>query len=660
MPAETRAGIFIFIKRIILMKKTLTQKILENHLVEGNYKAGEEIGIKIDNTLTQDATGTLAYLQFEAIGIPKVKTKLSVSYVDHNTLQTDCRNMDDHLYLQSVASKYGIYFSRPGNGICHQVHLERFARPGETLLGSDSHTPTAGGMGMIAIGAGGLDIAVAMAGQPFYVKVPKVIGVKLTGRLKPWVSAKDVILHILKIKTVKGGVSAVFEYTGEGVKTLSVPERATITNMGAELGATTSIFPSDETTLGFLKLQKRERDFAEFSADEGAVYDEVIEIDLPTLVPYAAQPHSPDNVIEVSKLQGQPLDQVAIGSCTNSSYRDLWIVGKVLENKKAADNVSLVISPGSRQVLSMIAKDGTLAKIINGGARVLETTCGPCIGMGQAPNSAGISLRTFNRNFKGRSGTIDAGVFLVSPETAIASAVNGCITDPTTLDQEADFKFPDNIEIDDRMIIKPSDDPAKVEIRRGPGIKPLPATPALTDDINATIVIKVADNITTDHILPAGANVLPYRSDIPKISEFTFGQIDSEFHKRAKEAGTGVIIGGENYGQGSSREHAALAPRYLGVICVIVKSFARIHKANLINFGIIPMTFENPADYDSIRQGDKISIPGIKKHLADGTEITAKINGRDIRLKADLSKQDREILIAGGKLMFIKQLLAKR
>ncbi len=641
------------------MKKTLTQKILESHLVEGVYKKGEEIGIKIDNTLTQDATGTLAYLQFEAIGILKVKTKLSVSYVDHNTLQTDCRNMDDHQYLQSVAGKYGIYFSRPGNGICHQVHLERFAKPGETLLGSDSHTPTAGGMGMIAIGAGGLDIAVAMAGEPFFLKVPKVIQVKLTGKLKPWVSAKDVILYILKVKTVKGGVGAVFEYTGDGVKTLSVPERATITNMGAELGATTSIFPSDETTLSFLKLQKREKDYTELKADDGAEYDETIEIDLSKIVPYAAAPHSPDNVIEVSKLQGQPLDQVAIGSCTNSSYRDLWIVGKVLENNKVADNVSLVISPGSRQVLSMISKDGTLAKLIDGGARILETTCGPCIGMGQAPNSGGVSLRTFNRNFKGRSGTGDAGVYLVSPETAIASAVKGCITDPTTLNQKIDFKFPDNIEIDDRMIIKPSDKPESIQIKRGPGIKPLPETPALSDDINAEVVIKTGDNITTDHILPAGANVLPYRSDIPKISEFTFGQIDSQFYSRAKKAGTGIIIGGDNYGQGSSREHAALAPRYLGIICVIAKSFARIHKANLINFGIIPLTFENPADYDLISQSDKISILGIKKSLMNNSQIKAVVNNKEIPLKMELSKQDIDIIIAGGKLMFLKNKLNK-
>lgn len=639
------------------MNKTLTQKILEAHLVEGEYKKGNEIGIRIDTTLTQDATGTLAYLQLEAIGIPMVRTELSVSYVDHNTLQTDCRNMDDHQYLQSVAYKHGIYFSRPGNGICHQIHLERFAKPGKTLLGSDSHTPTAGGMATLSIGAGGLDVAVAMAGEPFYLKVPKVIHVKLKGKLKPFVSAKDIILYLLKLKTVKGGVGAVIEYSGDGVKSLSVPERATITNMGAELGATTSIFPSDENTLEFLTLQGREDDYIELKADEGAVYEETIEIDLNKIVPMAAGPHSPDNVVDISDIEGMAVDQVAIGSCTNSSYRDLWIVGKILEGKVISRNVSLVISPGSRQVLSMISRDGTLTKLIDAGARILENTCGPCIGMGQAPNSNGISLRTFNRNFKGRSGTADADIYLISPETAAVSALYGKITDPTLIKNKFEFKYPKEFVIDDRMIIPPSIQPDKVEIKRGPGIKPLPSTTPLTDNIIATVILKVGDNITTDHILPAGSTILPYRSDIPKISEFTFSQIDPDFHKRAMEAKIGIIVGGENYGQGSSREHAALAPRYLGIIAVIAKSFARIHKANLINFGIVPLTFINTKDYDLFNQGGKISISGIKESIKKDNQIKALINTNEILLQAELSTQDKEILFAGGKLSYVKNKL---
>ncbi len=635
--------------------KTLTQKILEKHLVAGTYKYGEEIGIRIDSTLTQDATGTLAYLQFEAFELPRVRTDISVSYVDHNTLQTDNRNMDDHLYLQSVANKYGIYFSKAGNGICHQVHLERFAKPGQTLLGSDSHTPTAGGMGVIAIGAGGLDIACAMAGEPFFLKVPKVIGVKLGGKLKKMVSAKDIILEVLRLKSVKGGVGAIFEYFGDGVKTLSVPERATITNMGAELGATTSIFPSDEMTLDFLKMEGREKDFTALSADADAKYDEVIEIDLNKLIPLAAMPHSPDNVERVSTISNVPITQVAIGSCTNSSYRDLWIVGKILEGKTVAPNVSLVISPGSKQVLTMISKDGTLTRLIEAGARILESTCGPCIGMGQAPNSAGISLRTFNRNFEGRSGTADGRVYLISPETAAASALTGKITDPTTLDIDLDFKFPEKFDTNDNMIIAPAADGKDVEIICGPGIKPIPNFQPLGDNIEAKVVIKVADNITTDHILPAGAKVLPFRSDIPKISEFTFGSIDTDFHKKAKEAKVGVIIAGENYGQGSSREHAALAPRYLGVVAVITKSFARIHMANLINFGIIPFTFENPTDYDAIKFDDKITIPNIKEQITKGASlIEANIGGKKVMLKTSLSNNDRELILAGGKLPFIK------
>ena len=636
------------------MKKTLTQKILEQHIIEGNFEKGKEIGIKIDTTLTQDATGTLAYLQFEAIGLNKVQTDLSVSYVDHNTLQTNSRNMDDHQYLQSVAQKYGIYFSRPGNGICHQVHLERFAKPGVTLLGSDSHTPTGGGMGMIAIGAGGLDVATAMAGQPFYLKVPRIIQVNLTGKLRPWISAKDIILYILKLKTVKGGVGAIFEYTGPGIKTLSVPERATITNMGAELGATTSVFPSDKTTLSFLKMQSREKDYIEIKADENAKYDETIQIDLNSIVPMASLPHSPDNVVPISKIKNKPIDQIAIGSCTNSSYRDLWITGKILEGKTIAKNVSLVISPGSKQVFSMISRDGTLTKLIDAGARILECACGPCIGMGQAPNSSGITLRTFNRNFKGRSGTIDANVYLVSPETAALSALNGKISSPEEITKKNNFKFTKNFLIDDRMIIPPIKISKQIKIKRGPGIKPLPKHPPLTNNLTAKVIIKVGDNITTDHILPAGTAVLPYRSDIPKISEFTFKQVDSEFHLKAKKATNGIIIGGENYGQGSSREHAALAPRYLGITCIIVKSFARIHKANLINFGIIPLVFASPKDYDLFNSNDTIKIANIKNAIEEATQIKTKIKNREVILNIELSKRDKEILIAGGKLSYIK------
>ena len=637
------------------MGKSLAQKILEIHIVEGKYQKNEEIGIRIDQTLTQDATGTLAYLQFEAMGIDKVQTDVSVSYVDHNTLQTDNRNMDDHLYLQSVANKYGINYSRPGNGICHQVHLERFARPGFTLLGSDSHTPTAGGMCMIAIGAGGLDVACAMAGEPFYLKTPKIINVKLINKLKPWVSAKDIILYLLKIKSVKGGVGAIIEYSGDGVNSLSVPERATITNMGAELGATTSIFPSDNVTLDFLKRQGREHHFVEIAADNDALYDEIIEVNLAEIVPYAAAPHSPDKVIEVSKLSNININQVAIGSCTNSSYRDLWYVGKILENKVIAKSVSLVIAPGSKQVLSMISRDGTLTKLIDAGARILEAACGPCIGMGQAPNSEGVTLRTFNRNFEGRSGTKDAGVYLVSPEVAAISALKGFIADPTEhLDNMPAFKFPDEFLVDDRFIIPPSIKPETVQIIRGPGIKPIPEQFPLSESINAKVVIKVENNITTDHILPAGAKVLPYRSDIPKISEFTFGSIDPNFHIKAKESKIGVIIGGENYGQGSSREHAALAPKYLGVVAVITKSFARIHKANLINFGIIPMTFENPNDYDLIKENDSINFPNIRDFVSKDNNCTAIVNGKEIKLTLELSARDRELLLAGGTLSYIK------
>lgn len=641
------------------MGKTLVEKILGIHLMEGECKKDEPIGIMIDQTLTQDATGTLAYLQFEAMGIDKVQTDLSVSYVDHNTLQTDNRNMDDHLYLQSVANKHGIYFSRPGNGICHQVHLERFAKPGHTLLGSDSHTPTAGGMCMIAIGAGGLDVACAMAGEPFHLKYPKVINVKLKGKLRPFVSAKDIILYILQLKSVKGGVGAIMEYSGEGVLSLSVPERATITNMGAELGATTSIFPSDGQTLDFLKRQGREQDYVALAADRDAVYDEVIEIDLNDIVPFAAMPHSPDNVKAVSELSNVKINQVAIGSCTNSSYRDLWIVGKILEGKVIAKNVSLVISPGSKQVLSMISRDGTLTRLIDAGARILECTCGPCIGMGQAPNSAGVTLRTFNRNFEGRSGTKDGQVYLVSPETAAVSALKGFLADPTEhLDRIDNFVFPDEFRIDDRMIIPPSPTPENVQVIRGPGIKPLPEMLPPPADLSAKVVIKVGDNITTDHIMPAGAKVLPFRSDIPKISEFVFSSIDPDFHNKAKAAGNGVIIGGENYGQGSSREHAAIAPKYLGIKAVIAKSFARIHKANLINFGILPLTFADPADYEFVKDNDEVTIKNLHEAIGK-TEFMANIGGRDVPMRLDISERDRELLLAGGTLAFIKRKFAK-
>lgn len=636
------------------MGKTLVQKILEKHIVSGNYQQGEEIGIHIDCTLTQDATGTLAYLQFEAIGLPKVQTELSVSYVDHNTLQGDHRNMDDHLYLQTVADKYGIWYSRPGNGICHQVNLERFAKPGKTLLGSDSHTPTAGGMAMVAIGAGGLDVACAMAGEPFFLKTPKVIGVRLKGKLSPWVSAKDIILHVLKIKTVKGGVGAIFEYFGDGVETLSVPERATITNMGAELGATTSLFPSDKRTKEFLKQQKREGDYVELMADSNAKYDEILEIDLSQLAPMLAVPHSPDAVVPVTELVGKAVDQVAIGSCTNSSYKDLWIAGQILNGKVVAENTSLVIAPGSRQVFSMISKEGTLTKLIDAGARILESACGPCIGMGQAPNSGGISLRTFNRNFEGRSGTPDASIYLVSPEVAAAAALTGKITDPRELGKFPEFEIPEEFSVDSRMIVSPSSTPENVVVCRGPGIKPIPEQVALAENIKAKIVIKVGDNITTDHIMPAGAKVLPFRSDIPKISEFVFERIDPKFYEKAKAAGVGVIVGGENYGQGSSREHAALAPKYLGIQCVIVKSFARIHKANLINFGILPLTFVSEADYDQIRENSEIIFNNIREKLLSGKNIDAEINGKSYTFKCDLSGQDREIIAAGGKLAYVR------
>ncbi|HHX74793.1 MAG TPA: aconitate hydratase, partial [Firmicutes bacterium] len=590
------------------MGQNLTRKIIAAHLVAGEMKTGAEIAIRIDQTLTQDATGTMAYLQFEAMGVPRVKTELSVSYVDHNTLQTGFENADDHRFLQTVAAKYGIYFSRPGNGICHQVHLERFGVPGKTLLGSDSHTPTGGGIGMLAIGAGGLDVAVAMGGGPFYLTMPQVVKVELLGELAPHVSAKDVILEVLRRLTVKGGVGKVIEYTGPGVKSLSVPERATITNMGAELGATTSIFPSDEVTRAFLAAQQREEQWVELSPDADAEYDETLVIDLSALEPLVACPHSPDAVRPVREVAGLKVNQVIIGSCTNSSYTDLVQVANILRGKKVHPDVSLAIAPGSRQVFEMLARNGVLADLIAAGARILETTCGPCIGMGQAPATNAVSVRTFNRNFYGRSGTASAHVYLTGPETAAATAIAGVLTDAGDLGLTARVELPEKYLVDDSMIIPPAADPETVEVVRGPNIQPLPVNKELPDTLQASVLLKVEDNITTDHIMPARAKILPLRSNIPAISAYVFSQIDPTFAERAKAAGSGVVVGGHNYGQGSSREHAALAPMYLGVKAVIAKSFARIHHANLVNFGILPLTFASEADYDKIGQGDKLEI----------------------------------------------------
>jgi len=639
------------------MGKNIVQKIFSSHLVSGKLKVGEEIAISVDQTLTQDATGTMAYLQFEAMCIPKVKTKLSVSYVDHNTLQTGFENFDDHLFLQSIAKKYGIYFSKPGNGICHQVHLERFSVTGETLLGSDSHTPTCGGLGMIAIGVGGLDVAIAMAGGPFYITMPTVVLVKLSGALKPWVTAKDVILELLRRLTVKGGVGKIFEYGGEGVKTLTVTERATITNMGAELGALTSIFPSDAQTKKYLKMQGREGVWKPLKADASAKYDEVVEIDLSALEPLIARPHSPDNVCKVSEIKGIKVDQVCIGSCTNSSYHDLMVSAAMLKGRKVHPEVSLTISPGSRQVLEMITKNGALSDMITAGARIIEVACGPCIGMGQAPPSGGVSVRSFNRNFEGRSGTADAQVYLVSPETAIATAINGVISDPRDFGDPIGIKYPKSFIIDDRLIIPPSEKPEEVSIIRGPNIKPLPKKEPMPDMVKGDVLLKVGDNITTDHIMPAGAKVLPLRSNIPAISEFVFEKVDKDFVKRAKEKGGGFLIGGTNYGQGSSREHAALAPMYLGVKAVIVKSFARIHRANLVNFGIMPFTFENENDYNLIDQGDTIELPDIKNRLKSGGKIVINnlTKNKEINIRHTLTAREIDILSAGGLLNYQAQ-----
>ncbi len=636
------------------MGLNLTQKIFKEHLVSGELVPGKEVSIKIDQTLTQDATGTMSYLQFEALGLDRVKTELSVSYVDHNMLQTGFENADDHRYLQTVAARYGIVFSRPGNGICHQVHLERFGKPGKTMLGSDSHTPTNGGLGMIAIGAGGLDVALAMGGEPFYLSMPKVVLVKLTGKLQPFVSAKDIILELLRRLTVKGGVNRIFEYGGEGVSSLSVPERSTITNMGAELGATTSIFPSDEKTRQYLKAQGREQDYRPYAADADASYDEVVEIDLNTLEPLIAQPHSPDNVVKVRDIKGIPVSQVAIGSCTNSSYKDLMGISAVMTGKTVHPNVSLGFSPGSRQTLEMISQNGVLANLITSGARLLESACGPCIGMGFAPPSGGVSVRTFNRNFEGRSGTKDAKVYLASPEVAAACAITGVITDPRDLG--VPFKsvdIPEKYVLDDRMFIFPESDGSKVEIVRGPNIKPLPTRDRIANKISGKVLLKVRDNITTDHIMPAGAKVLPLRSNVPAISQYVFEAIDPTFPKRAKEEGGGFIVGGTNYGQGSSREHAALAPMYLGVKGVITKAFARIHLANLINFGILPLTFVNEADYDKIDANDTLELD--TTHLEKKPLTLRNVTkGIDIPVTHALTDRDLEIVKAGGTLAYVK------
>ena len=641
------------------MGLTLAQKIIKEHLLSGEMTVGTDIGLKIDQTLTQDATGTMAYLEFEAIGIPRVKTEKSVAYIDHNTLQTGFENADDHRFIQSVCKKHGIYFSRPGNGICHQVHLERFGKPGKTLIGSDSHTPTGGGIGMLAIGAGGLDVAVAMGGGAYYITMPKMVRVNLTGKLNPWVSAKDIILEVLRIMSVKGGVGKIVEYGGEGVKSLTVPERATITNMGAELGATTSIFPSDEITKSFLKAQGREEDWCELLPDADAVYDEVIDIDLSSLEPMAACPHSPDNVKPIKELAGKKIDQVCIGSCTNSSYLDMMRVAAILKGKTVADGVSLAIAPGSKQVFNMIAQNGALATMIEAGARILESACGPCIGMGQSPNSGGISLRTFNRNFEGRSGTADGQIYLVSPETAAMSALTGVFTDPREMGEAVDIEIPSQFLINDNMVIEPckEEEMDNYEILRGPNIKPYPATSPLKETIEVSCALKVGDNITTDHIMPAGAKILPLRSNIPAISQHCFTVCDKEFPERAKMLGSSVIVGGANYGQGSSREHAALAPLYLGVKAVLVKSFARIHRSNLINAGILPLTFVDENDYNNIDLGDELVLTDVKKLIENGEDVVVenKTKGTKIMAKCELTDRTKAIILAGGLLDFTKK-----
>ena len=638
------------------MGYTLSQKIIKAHLISGDMTPGSEIGLRIDQTLTQDATGTMAYLQLEAMNIPRVKTELSVAYIDHNTLQNGFENADDHRFIQSVAVKRGIRFSRPGNGICHQVHLERFGIPGKTLLGSDSHTPTGGGIGMLAMGAGGLDVAVAMGGGTYYIPMPQTVKINLTGKLPPWVAAKDIILEVLRRMSVKGGLGKIIEYAGEGIKTLSVPERATITNMGAELGATTSIFPSDEITRAFLKAQDREKDFIPLEADPDAVYDEELTVDLSALTPLAAMPHMPDNVKTVEEIGNINIDQVCIGSCTNSSLFDMLKVAAILKGKTVAPNVSLSIAPGSKQVLAMLAENGALADMINAGARILESACGPCIGMGQSPNSKGISLRTFNRNFEGRSGTADAGIYLVSPETAAASAISGMLTDPRTLGEMPEIKMPLHFEINDNMVEMPlgEKEAENAKVIYGPNIKAVPLGHRLEATIKTDVLLKVGDNITTDHIMPAGAKILPFRSNVPYLSQFCFGVCDKSFPERCKKAGSGIIVGGSNYGQGSSREHAALVPLYLGIRAVIAVSFARMHKANLINSGIIPLVFANPDDYSGIDEGDTLELSGIDDAIAGADKVTVNniTKNTKITLNAEFSERARKILLAGGLLNY--------
>ena len=639
------------------MGLTIAQKIIQSHLISGEMTVGSEIALKIDQTLTQDATGTMAYLEFEAMGIDRVRTERSVAYIDHNTLQSGFENADDHRYIQSVAKKHGIYFSRPGNGICHQVHLERFGIPGKTLIGSDSHTPTGGGIGMLAFGAGGLDVAVAMGGGAYYITMPKMIRVNLTGKLRPFVTAKDVSLEILRILSVKGGVGSIIEWGGEGVATLSVPERATITNMGTELGATTSIFPSDEVTRAFLKAEGREEDYQPLASDPDAVYDRVIDINLSELKPLIACPHMPDNVVTVESLKGTKVDQVCIGSCTNSSLLDLLKVAALLKGKTIDPRVSLSISPGSRQVLSMLADCGALSDILASGARVLECACGPCIGMGFSPNSAGVSLRTFNRNFEGRSGTKDAKVYLVSPETAVAAALTGEITDPILLGEMPAIEMPKQFKIDDSAVLPPAsaEEAKDVEVLRGPNIKEFPKSRPQGDALTAELVLKVGDNITTDHIMPAGAKILPYRSNIPYLSKFCFAVCDESFSERALAAGESILVGGANYGQGSSREHAALVPLYLGVRAVVAKSFARIHAANLINAGIMPLTFQSAEDYDKLTQGDKLSLNGVWEGMESGVmTLTDETTGEKISVTCSFTERQKDILKAGGLLAYTR------
>ncbi len=640
------------------MGLTLTEKIIKAHIVDGEMVKGQEIGLRIDQTLTQDATGTMAYLQFEAMGVDRVKTERSVAYIDHNTLQSGFENADDHRFIGSIAKKHGIWFSRPGNGICHQVHLERFGKPGKTLIGSDSHTPTGGGIGMLAMGAGGLDVAVAMGGGAYYITMPKVVKINLTGKLNDWVSAKDVILEVLRILSVKGGVGKVMEYCGDGVASLSVPERATITNMGAELGATTSIFPSDETTLRFLKAQGREEDYVPMSADPDAVYDEEVNIDLGKLVPLAACPHSPDNIKTIEEIGAKKVDQVCIGSCTNSSLQDLLKVAHILKGKTVHPDVSLAIAPGSKQVFNMMAECGALSDLIDAGARILESACGPCIGMGQSPNSKGVSLRTFNRNFEGRSGTKDGQIYLVSPETAAISAITGVFTDPRTIGAMPPYIMPEKFLINDNMVTAPAsvEEAPAVEILRGPNIKPFPVNKPLAETIECDVTLKVGDNITTDHIMPAGAKILPLRSNIPAISEYCFTVCDETFPARAKAAEKSIIVGGVNYGQGSSREHAALAPLYLGVKAIICKSFARIHRQNLINNGILPLEFVNEADYEKIAQGDSLAIADIRSIVENGGKIIVenKTKNESYEVKCELSERGKAMILAGGLLNMTK------